>query len=322
MTAPVHESPDSATTTRADALPELRAYRRPRLRREVPILWRSASAVQIGDDITLTSVTRSEVAWLTALDGLTSPAAIAESLTIPAEQAARLVRALVAAGALDDASRVPENVRWAGPLARDDAQRRFSSALAAYRDLDLAHTVTTRRERQRIAVAGTGRLAEEIRSALAAAGLADVSDHADIVVLADTAHPHVPASFDDPRMTRPHIHVGAFGDHATAGPLVVPGRTSCLRCQHLHRRDADPSWPVLSVQWAHWAGTLPGPPVDPLLHRLAADWATMLVRAWVDLPDEPAVWADTAVDLHLPLGIPRMRNCPPHPLCGCRWINP
>ncbi len=330
MTAPASAASHSPSAQPADPLPELRSYRRPRLRREVPILWRSATAVQIGDDITLTSVTRSHVAWLSVLDGLASPDEIAASLTIPSEHAARLVRGLIAAGALDDASRVPESVRWAGPAARDDAQRRFSSALAAYRDLDLAHRVTSRRERLRIAVAGTGRLAEEVLSALTTAGLTasadrgdrgDRGDGGDIVVLADAAHPHVPASFDDPCMTRPHVHVGAFGERATVGPLVVPGRTSCLRCHHLHRRDADPAWPVLSVQWAHWAGGFPGPPVDPLLTRLAADWVALLVRAWVDLPDEPAVWADTAVDLHLPLSAPQVRACPPHPLCGCRWTS-
>jgi hypothetical protein len=122
-------------------------------------------------------------------------------------------------------------------------------------------------------------------------------------------------------MTRPHVHIGAFGERATAGPLVVPGRTSCLRCQHLHRRDADPSWPLLSVQWAHWTSTLPLSPVDPLLARLAADQVALLVRAWIDLPDQPAVWADTAVDLRLPLGDPQTRSCPPHPLCGCRWSS-
>jgi hypothetical protein len=234
------------------------------------------------------------------------------------------VRALIAAGALEDASRVPESVRWAGPLAREDAERRYSSALATYRDLDLTHAVTSRRERRRIAVAGTGRLAEEIFAALAASGLtadAERTERADIAVLADSAHPHVPASFDDPRMTRPHVHIGAFGERATAGPLVVPGRTSCLRCQHLHRRDADPSWPLLSVQWAHWTSTLPLSPVDPLLARLAADQVALLVRAWIDLPDQPAVWADTAVDLRLPLGDPQTRSCPPHPLCGCRWSS-
>lgn len=321
MTATTPAISDSPSAPHGEPLPELRDYRRPRLRREVPILWRSASAIQVGDDVTLTSITRSHVAWLTALDGLSSPAEITESLTIPAAQAARLVRALIAAGALDDAARVPESVQWAGPLAREDAQRRFSSALATYRDLDLAHCVISRRERRRIAVAGTGRLAEEVASALGAAGLTTDDDHADIVVFADAAHPHVPAAFDDPRMTRPHVHVGAHGECATVGPLVVPGRTSCLRCQHLHRRDADPSWPVLSVQWAHWANALVGPPVDPLLARVAADWVVLLVRAWVDLPDEPVVWADSAVDLHLPLGAPQARACPPHPLCGCRWTS-
>lgn len=310
----------SSTPTTAPALlAELSDFGRPRLRADIPVLWRAADVIQIGDDITLTSITRSHVAWMSTLDGTRTPAELERMLTIPPDQARRVIRGLLAAGALDDADRVAESVRWAGPPERADAHRRFSSALATYRDLDTAHAVTRRRERRHVGVIGDGRIAEEIIEALDAGGLTVDDERADIFVLADAVHPSVPAHFDDPRMSHPHLHVGVYAEWATVGPLVVPGSTSCLRCQHLHRRDADPSWPLVSVQWSHWLSGVSIRPVDPLLARLAADWAALLVRAWIDLPDDPATWADTAVDLRLPRPDPQHRRCPPHPLCGCRW---
>lgn len=309
----------STPMTTPALLAELSDFGRPRLRADIPVLWRAADVIQIGDDITMTSITRSHVAWMSTLDGTRTPAELERMLTIPPDQARRVIRGLLAAGALDDADRVAESVRWAGPSERADAHRRFSSALATYRDLETAHAVTRRRERTRIGVIGDGRIAGEIVEALHAGGLTADDDRADLFVLADAVHPSVPAHFDDPRMSHPHLHVGVYAEWATVGPLVVPGSTSCLRCQHLHRRDADPSWPLVSVQWSHWLSGVSIRPVDPLLARLAADWAALLVRAWIDLPDDPAAWADTAVDLRLPLPDPQQRRCPPHPLCGCRW---
>ncbi len=310
----------SSTHTTAPALlAELSDFGRPRLRQDIPVLWRAADVIQIGDDITLTSITRSHVAWLSTLDGTRTPAEVERMLTIPPDQARRVIRGLLAAGALDDADRVAESVRWAGPPERADAHRRFFSSLATYRDLEIAHDVTRRRERTRIAVIGDGRVADEITDALDAGGLRADDDHADLYVLADAVHPSVPAHFDDPRMSHPHLHVGVYAEWATVGPLVVPGSTSCLRCRHLHRRDADPAWPLVSVQWSHWLAGVSIRPVDPLLARLAADWATLMVRAWIDLPNDPDAWGETAIDLRLPLADPQHRRCPPHPLCGCRW---
>lgn len=282
-------------------------------------MWRTADCVQIGDDVTVTHVTRSHVAWMTSLDGMSSPTVVSESLTIDEADARRLLRALLAAGALDDASRIPVSARWAAAEARDDAHRRFGASLAMYRDLDRAHVVTERRERLRVDVRGAGRLAHEVAAALHSGGITIDATRPDLVVLADAPHPDVPANLAGEPMMHPHLHVGAVSARATVGPLVVPGVTSCLRCRHLHRTDGDAAWPLLSVQCAQWLGALPVEPVDPLLARLAADWAALLVRAWVDLPDEPQTWADLAIDLLLPLGDPRVRACPPHPLCGCRW---
>jgi hypothetical protein len=315
-------STDAAIEPPVPTLPEIADLARPRLRPDVPIMWRSADCVQIGDDITVTRVTRSHVAWMTSLDGLSSPTSVTESLTIDETDARRLLRALLAAGALDDASRIPESARWAAPDERDDAHRRFAATLTAYRDLERAHAITQRRDRLRIEVRGSSRLAAEVAAALNAGGITIGAAQPDLIVLADAPHPDVPAHRAEEPLMRPHLHVGAVNDRATVGPLVVPRVTSCLRCRHLHRTDRDPAWPLLSVQSAQWLGALPVAPVDPLLARIAADWAGLLVRAWVDLPEDPQAWADLAIDLRLPLGVPHVRSCPPHPLCGCRWITP
>ncbi len=304
---------------RDDGLVELAGCQRPRLRPEVPILWRTATSIQIGDDVIVSDVTRSHVAWMTSLDGLSSRAVLEESLTIPEADARRLLRGLLAAAALEDAARVPVSVRWAAPEVRDLEHRRFSAALSTYRLLDRAHDVVARRDSARIGVHGTGPLAVEVQQALAAGGLACVADRPDLVVRTDAPHPDVPAGLELPQLAHPHLHVGIHGDRATIGPLVVPGATSCLRCRHLHRRDADPAWPLLSVQWAQALGEAPVQSVDPLLARLAADGCVLLVRAWVDLPDTHQAWANLAVDVHLPLGTTTLRECPPHPLCGCLW---
>ena len=42
-----------------------------------------------------------------------------------------------------------------------------------------------------------------------------------------------------------------------SGPLVLPGRTSCLRCADLTRRDADPQWPMVLAQLSRLRLDLP-----------------------------------------------------------------
>lgn len=302
-------------------LPELAGLRRPRLRPEIPILWRTGTSVQIGDRVTVPSVTRALVAWMTSLDGTSTRRAIAESLTIPENEARRLLRALHAAGALDDAARLPAAVRWAPIDERPDAAGRFAAAVATYRDLERAHAASRHRTMRRIGVVGTTHVADRVRETLSQAGLVGDDADPDLTVLADAHHPDVPVDFDHPAMTGPHLFVATYAERAVVGPLVVPGRTGCLRCRHLHRRDADPTWPVVAVQWSHAIAALRCPPTDPLLARMAADWATLLVRTWVDLPGEVDTWGGWRLEISLPLGDPRSVECPPHPLCGCRWSD-
>jgi hypothetical protein len=175
------------------------------------------------------------------------------------------------------------------------------------------------RDRVRALVVGTGDLAREASHALAAAGLrtADTVTDATIAILADSHHPDVPAHFDHDVQDLPHLHLGARGSRAVVGPLVVPGLTSCLRCTHLHRRDADRAWPLLAVQWgqAVEAHTT----VEPLLARCASAHGVLLLRAWADSPDDPSAWSERALVLSGAAGAADWVARPPHPLCGCRW---
>ena len=50
------------------------------------------------------------------------------------------------------------------------------------------------------------------------------------------------------RLDHPHLVIRSLGNGACVGPLVLAGRTSCLRCHDLTRRDADRQWPVVLEQ--------------------------------------------------------------------------
>jgi bacteriocin biosynthesis cyclodehydratase domain-containing protein len=304
------------------ALVELTGMRRPRMRDDVPVIWRTATSVQLGDRVVLHNVSRQAIAWMTSLDGLRPlDAVLADldaSLADPAE-APRLLRALAAAGALEDAACLPDAIRWAAPQQRPGSLARFGATVASCGDPARAIAMTDARDQCRIDVRGTGPAADAVRTALGASGMTlDSQRPPHVTVLADAAHPDVPELVHLP--SGPHLHVGILGDRASVGPLVVPGRTSCLRCAHLHRRDADPAWPVVSVQWTQAVRAMRHPPMDPLLVGLAAHYAALLLRRWIDHPDEPDRWADLCQSLSLPDAIATTRSRPPHPLCGCRWL--
>lgn len=73
---------------------------------------------------------------------------------------------------------------------------------------------------------------------------------ADLMVLTDPVpvDPSLRSALHQARV--PHLPASVDGQHATVGPLVLPGVSSCLRCADLHRTDRDPAWPVLAVQLA------------------------------------------------------------------------
>jgi bacteriocin biosynthesis cyclodehydratase domain-containing protein len=110
-----------------------------------------------------------------------------------------------------------------------------------------------------------------------------------------------------------HLRVQVHTTVGIVGPLVLPGRTSCLRCADLHRLDRDPLWNALAVQL-----TIPrprGPACETALASLVAALAAQQTLAYLD-GAAPAVINGT-LEQHLPDWRIRRRSWLPHPKCDC-----
>lgn len=134
------------------------------------------------------------------------------------------------------------------------------------------------------------------------------------VVAADTVEPDrvVPEALM--RDDQPHLVLRSAGTTVTVGPLVLPGRTACVRCTDLTRRDLDPAWPVLLPQLT--VLRLPTPAV--LLAWCAAVAAAQVLAVLQDrLPEV----AGATVELDLSDHLTRWRAWPRHVSCGCTWAG-
>jgi bacteriocin biosynthesis cyclodehydratase domain-containing protein len=134
----------------------------------------------------------------------------------------------------------------------------------------------------------------------------------DLVLLTDAVvpAPEVVAELMDDGV--PHLPVRVRDGTGIVGPLVVPGRSSCLRCADLHRTDLDPCWPRVASQLA-------GRHQRPDLGAVHACASLAVAQAMRLLsPDElsPPTWNAT-LEFDAFDGRIRHRGWPPHPKCGC-----
>lgn len=103
-----------------------------------------------------------------------------------------------------------------------------------------------------------------------------------------------------------HLGIELAGDRVTVGPLVVPGSTPCLACVHAHRRDRDPTWPLVAAQLLGRAAI----PTD-----LALVWeASVLAGRMLRSPDA----ASASVSVSSASVRRRWRAHRPHDQCLCR----
>jgi hypothetical protein len=135
----------------------------------------------------------------------------------------------------------------------------------------------------------------------------------DLVVLARAWAASDPLVAGLHRSGVPHLVAAVRGETGVVGPLVLPGRTSCLRCADLHRRDADPRWPRLAAQLTAHEPPPSGATVTCLLTVVTA---ALQVLAYLDGSGAPAT-LDATVELRPPDLLPRIRRWPVHPACGC-----
>jgi hypothetical protein len=113
----------------------------------------------------------------------------------------------------------------------------------------------------------------------------------------------------------PHLAVAADEAIGVVGPLVIPGRTACLRCLDLTRAERDPAWPLILAQ-------LEGRESDPCacdapLAAAVSALAAAQVLAFIDRAVTAGAVANGTLELVLPDWQWRRRTWPRHPGCSC-----
>ncbi|HEY0640016.1 MAG TPA: TOMM precursor leader peptide-binding protein, partial [Pseudonocardiaceae bacterium] len=141
----------------------------------------------------------------------------------------------------------------------------------------------------------------------------------DLVILTGTAAWDPTAALRLVTRRVPHLAVRARETTTVVGPLVLPGRTSCLRCADLHRTDVDPAWPRVAAQ------LYARPPRNSvtgaqLAAGLAAEHALAHLTGTHRQPDDhPA--AGATLELDPAAGTLVRRSWPAHPRCNCGTLG-
>ncbi|MEW9553427.1 ThiF family adenylyltransferase [Nonomuraea sp. NPDC050783] len=147
--------------------------------------------------------------------------------------------------------------------------------------------------------------------------LGDQSDRPDLVVIAPVTPLDGVLANELTALGIPHLLAAAFEGHGMVGPLVLPGRTACLHCLDLARRDRDPTWPIVT---AKVGGYPPGEiACDVVMAALVAAEATGHVLAHLD-GKESAV-TNSTIDV-TPDRCWQRSSWQLHPQCRCMRNNP
>lgn len=133
----------------------------------------------------------------------------------------------------------------------------------------------------------------------------------DLVVLADVQAP--PARLVDRLLDDgvAHLPVRLRDGVGVVGPLVLPGRTACLRCLDMHRADRDPGWPGVAAQLVGRPGR-----ADPACVVATAALGTAQALAALDATAGPPV-LDAVLELDVAAATLVTRHWSRHPRCPC-----
>ena len=318
------------------------------LKRGLLPVWRDRDTLQIGVDsrraVALSGM--AGVAWVIGLlDGSRDRAQVIEAAAdhgIPAKTTERVLALLATAGALDDFP--AGTLRLLPPPLRARLAAELAAASLAHRDGDGGARTLARRLTAQVQVHGAGAVGTPIASLLERSGIGRVTQSESGTLrrgaeLAGTGGPRAAASGTAPpgmvlpdlailagrppmdlraslmRDEVPHLAVAADEAIGVVGPLVIPGRTACLRCLDLARTDRDPAWPLILAQLA---SREPDPlACDAPLAAAVAAHAAAQALGFIDRPAEAGAVANGTLELVLPSWQWRRRTWQPHPDCGC-----
>lgn len=249
--------------------------------------------------------------------------AAASERGIPAQLTERVLTLLGAGGALDD---FPAGTYRALPRQlRTRLAPELAAASLAHGDGDGGARILARRRAAYVTIYGGGRLRPGMADLLTASGIGEVASaeatelartpgiRPDLAVLLGTPVPELGASLMRDRI--PHLAASAGEAIGVVGPLVLPGKSACLRCLDLTRVARDPAWPLILAQ-------LQGRQPDPLacdapLAAAVAAQAAAQALAFIDRRGAPGAVLNGTLELVLPAWQWRRRTWQPHRDCTC-----
>ena len=301
------------------------------------MVWRDATTVQLGVSppraVVITGLQDGDDVLIAALDGLRDTAALrtlAGEVGLRERRVDELLRVLAAAGVLVGSSQQRptsaerQDVARLGPARRE---RLAGDALvwsAVYPGRGDGLTLVAARTRRHVRVDGEGPVADALAATLVAAGVETLTrtdsggPRPDVHVLVRRDAVDVCEADALLAADRVHLAVVTGGEQLVIGPLVLPGRSPCLRCLDLHRTDRDPAWPHVVAQLVQQA--VPGPlPVETASATLAAGLAALQVLTHLDGQATPAAVGRT-LEIVLPDGLVERRRWTAHPACGCQAL--
>jgi hypothetical protein len=304
---------------------------RPALKPGLLPVWRDRDTLQIGIDsrraVALTGM--AGLAWvISLLDGSRDRAQVIQAAAdhgVPAEAADRILALLATAGALDDFP--AGTLRLLSPPLRARLAAELATVSLAHRDADGGARTLARRLAAQVQIYGSGRVGAGLADLLTTSGIGRVTRtgpageapgppgpaRPDLAVLTGRHPLEMRAGLMSEQI--PHLAVSADEAIGTVGPLVIPGRTACLRCQDLARTDRDPAWPLILAQLI---GREPDPRAcDAPLAAAVAAQAAAQVLAFIDRAVAVEAVTDGTLELVLPEWQWRRRTWPRHRDCSC-----
>ncbi len=299
-------------------------------------MWRDRDTLQIGIDsrraVALTGM--AGIAWvISLLDGSRDRAQVIQAAAhrgIPVETTERVLALLASAGALDDFP--VATLRVVSQPLRTRLAAELATVSLARGDGDGGARTLARRLATQVRIHGSGRVGAGIARLLTTSGISCVTQadpegdaggspgatppspaQPDLAILTGRHLPELQA--DLMRDKTAHLVASASEAIGVVGPLVIPGRTACLRCLDLFRTDRDPAWPLILAQLA---GRPPSPVAcdAPLAAAVAAQAASQAL-AFIDSASSAGAVANATLELVLPGWQWRRRTWPPHPGCTC-----
>jgi bacteriocin biosynthesis cyclodehydratase domain-containing protein len=134
----------------------------------------------------------------------------------------------------------------------------------------------------------------------------------ELVVLADAIVPAPEVVQQLLQEGVPHLPVRVREGLGIVGPLVYPGRSTCLSCADLHRRSMDSRWPMVAGQLAGRSQR-----ADLCSVQTTAGMAVGQILRVLDHENGPPAAWNTTIEIDTYEGSVEHRPWPPNPACGC-----